>query len=338
MNIRRHYLLKLGKGNFLFDFFLDKDIDPHVIIGHGGWKVADYPNNYLNCGSTPEDKEFIKRSEKQIKDFFDHEEDKENSFFWIFHDSKIYALQPDSGVYDLEEYLNKNINQKFTEYCHSQEKWEEYEKSKKKYDGKFHLWADAKLFKAKEVLKLNSSEVIHNFASTNANRYYNSKTIVKLKEDSLLFDIADSIIKIKLLSESSKEIPNDIEEKLKYLSPTQFEALVFLTLYEIGYLPSGYRGGAGKDHDIFLYDENKNLSKKLKGKQYISVKLNSSQTNHPLPNEEKSIYVFGINDTKTSGKNSVNILELMNDLNEDKRRKINKWVDCQISNLLPFGS
>jgi len=199
------------------------------------------------------------------------------------------------------------------------------------------LWADAKLFKAKQVLKLDSSSVIHNFASTNANRYYNSKTIVKLQENCLLYDIADSIIKIKLLGEDRKKVPNDIKEKLKYLSPTQFETLVFISLYEMGYLPSTYRGGTGKDHDIFLYDADKNLSKKLEGKEYISVKLNSSQTNHYLLEKEKSVYVFGINDKKSSNKNSVDILELMNDLEENKRTKINAWIDCQISNLLPFS-
>lgn len=337
MNMRRHYLLKLGKGNSLFDFFDKKRIDQHVIIGHGSWKVLDYPGNYLNCGTDQKDKDFIKRSKKQIEDFFDHREDKKNSFFWLFHNSKIYALQPDSDIYDLEEYLKQNINKKFTEYCCSEDDWTDYKKREKIDNNKFHLWADAKLFKAKKVLELESSSVIHNFASTNANRYYNSKTIVKLQKDSLLYDIADSIIKIKLLKGNHKAVPNDIEEKLKYLSPTQFETLVFLTLYEMGYLPSTYRGGSGKDHDIFLYDADKNLSKKLEGKKYISVKLNSSQTNYPLTDEEKSVYVFGVSDTKSSNKNSINIMELMNDLKEKERDRINSWIGCQISNLLPFS-
>lgn len=335
MNIKHHYFLKLGKGNFLFDFFLKKEISPHVIIGHGSWKVEHFNenNDYL------EDK-YAKKNKQQIEAFFEHRNNKKDSFFWIFHETKIYALQPDSKIYDLTEYLEKNIDQKFTDYCHLEEDWEEYENSKKnKDDKKFHLWATAKLFKAKLAFPpLQYSEVINTFASINANRYHNSKTISELKEGSVLYDIAESIVKIKLLDGKAKSPKNiNFEEKLKYLSPTQFETLVFLTLYELGYFPSSYRGGTGKDYDILLYDGDKNISKKLEGKSYISVKLNSSQTHYSLPNEEQSIYVFGINDSKASSKNSINILELIENLEEEKKSRVNKWVNYQISNLLPFG-
>lgn len=339
MTKRNHYIVKLGKGNFLADFFFPKEgednskIAPHIVIGHGSWKVAD-PDSYLTDGCV-DTKKVASRSKSQIEAFFNHKD----SFYWVFHKTKIYALQADSKAYDLDEYIKKNINPKFTEYCHPEDDWQKYENStKNKNDGKLHIWSDAKLFKAKLAFPpLECSKVINTFASTNANRHYNSRTISELKNDSILYDVAESIIKIKLLGGEPKN-SNDMnfEKKLEYLSPTQFETFVFLTLYELGYFPSSYRGGTGKDYDILIYAADKNISKKLEGKSYISVKLKSSQTHSSLL--DKTIYIFGIYDKKSSGKNSLNILKLIEDLEDGKRDRVSKWVDCQISNLLPFIS
>ena len=334
MNNGNHYFIKLGEKNYLFDFFKnrEKELGYHLIIGHGDWKCADYnhgANN--NLIYSKKDSTFVEKNVKnQIDAFYNQNQYRENSYCWLFHEQKIYVFQSDSDIYDLKDYPCS----KFKEFCNVIKTWNRDTDYKLTRPNQFNLWHNAKLCKARLLLTLESYDVIHQFSSTNANRGYNSKTIIKLKDN--LSNTAEDILSIKLKNGSNKDLPDSFEKRLKYLSPIQFETLVFLVLYELGYLPSNYRGGTGKDHDILINNNNETLSKKLDGINYISVKLNSSQTySKLLPG---TIYVFGIIDDKPPSKSflNINILELFNDLENNKKEKIKKWISCQIKNLLPF--
>ena len=337
---RRHYFLKLGARNFLFDFFLINKIASHLIIGHGDWKVDSYNDNedYLSG----ENGKSVRRVKQQIKDFFEHKKDRENSYFWIFHEERIYALKAVSEIFDLCNYHDPE----FKNSCNPIETWEGDKSINKKDSDKFNLWSDAKLCKAKFVEGfeegLESCDVIHKFASINAHQGYNRRTIAEIKGDEA--SIADAILDFVTENKSMPQ-PLLLEEKIKYLSPLQLETLVFLIVYELGLFPAGYRGGNGKSYDILLNkNDHSHKIENLRNVNYISVKLGENQaiedSKSEAKNNQNKIYIFSdpikIGESKRNDScRRLNVKELIDDLVDSQKQKIEKWINCQI-NLTPF--
>lgn len=348
---RKHYFFKLGKGNYIFNFLKKKnqDNDLHLIIGHGSWKVSDYEKDKLTSYIKDNPKgSGVQKVLDQITTFFESTADAQNSYFWIFDETKIYALQAcNSKVHDLCDLIDKAfLDHCVVVMCESTSE-EQFRRigaktiSNKDYNGepltkdkdKFYLWGDAKLCKAKIVFEFEACKVIHKFASTNANQAYNRRTIAEIKDKDNLKEIADAILDYQLYKKClpnpkpSKELS---EEKLQYLSPIQLETLVFLIMYEKGYNPSCYRGGTGKDYDMSLPDECGN-EEKLKDIQYISVKLNCPESH---TKNIAILTIFGIGRGKTPER-CCDINYFYKSLEDQKREKIDKWLSSQI-NLIPF--
>src|SRR4051812_38028210 len=108
---RHHYFFKIGIGNFIFDYFLRNKITPHLIIGHGNWKLEDYNDSkdYLQD-------EYARGNKLQIEAFFNSVKNKANSYFWIFYEEKIYVLKAISEICDIADYHELN------DYCEKIEK------------------------------------------------------------------------------------------------------------------------------------------------------------------------------------------------------------------------
>lgn len=348
MNKRRHYFLKLGIRNYLFDFFLKKSITPHLIIGHGRWTTDEYLNNkHLTSERlTKDDLKFINRVAKQIKDFMESRDNRKDVYFWIFHEERIFSLQAVSEISDLFNYENPQ----FMNFCNKIEKWEGDKSMNKKDSDKFNLWSDAKLCKAEFVKGfehgINSHEVIHKFASINAHQGYNRRTIAEIKDEDAA--IADAILDY-VAEKKVAPSPESFDEKIHYLSPLQLETLVFLTTYEMGYLPAGYRGGTGKSYDILLNNTNQpfnHISDRFRGINYISVKLKEDQAVKALLEKEEdnsdidTIYIFSDRvKSKPSKKYDesrvIDVKEMISYLDDTGKKKIEKWINAQIE-LIPF--
>ncbi len=345
MSNKDHFFIKLGKENYLFDFFLKKEMTPHLIIGHGSWRVPQFfdDHQHLNHKGNEEEPESIRRCKSQIKYFMNSSKNRENSYFWIFHKQRIYVLQPISEIFDIEKYHDSEFG-KYKNII--TEKWSD-KHSLSNNENKFNIWRDAKLCKAKfvegfeekiegKIIKgIDSHRIIHQFASINANQAFNRKTIAKL--DSVIADeIIECVIKNKI-----KYWPTKIKDKINYLSPIQLETLVFLCFYEMGYLPSTYRGGTGKDYDILLNNSSNNQNLWLNNINYISVKFNKDQVIEAFNKDKKTdkkIYIFAKESEKLQNydnKKIVSIIRLIEYLKPQSESKIIEWIDCQLK-LIPF--
>ncbi|MGA2624234.1 MAG: hypothetical protein ABSF91_10305 [Bacteroidota bacterium] len=155
----------------------------------------------------------------QIDPFFHAAQtDRANSVFWLF-DDLIYALVPQTAVY--------NGGMKDAEFpCPKA--------------------VDSTVVKIFEKAQLPEA-----FASINSFQKYNRKTIVKLENEEA--EVAEW-----LFTESGHKAKMHItkERRLFFLSPLQFETLVFLIFHHHRIFCSTYRGGTLKDVDLNIRGRN----------------------------------------------------------------------------------
>lgn len=171
----------------------------------------------------------------QILTFFEIEMMKDDVFFWIFDTDKIFCFRAiDKKIYDgVEPYS---------------------EKEKKNY---------SKSIKAELFKSFSKIELPEFFANINSNQYYNRGTIREFK--SSVKEFADSLI-------VNKPIKINSDNFLEFVSPIQFETLLFLIFNTENSICSSFRGGTLKDYDLKINVINDFHGIPI-GKHWIQVKL-----------------------------------------------------------------
>ncbi|MBU4347255.1 hypothetical protein KJ586_00025 [Patescibacteria group bacterium] len=178
------------------------------------------------------------QAKEQIKTFYNLE--KENDVnFWIFCEEKIYCLKK----------VGRKIEDGPNEYI---------------YPGDGDL---PKSINSKLIAHYRKIDLPEFFSNINANQKYNRGTIKKLNNSENEFAVA-------LIN--NEKISIDLNNFYKYLSPTEFETLIFLIFSENNCLCSSFRGGTLKDYDlrVRLADNYFGLPKKT---FWAQVKLKSNE-------------------------------------------------------------
>ncbi len=174
---------------------------------------------------------------KQIDAFFNLKNSNKQIYFWIFYNEKILCFKALAlNVYDGPTIHNLTFKDKL-----------EYPKSIK-----------AEL--VQEFFKIDLPEF---FSNINCNQYYNRTTIKELKDGEL--DFANSLI-------DNRPIKIDDKNIFKYLSPMQFETVLFQIFTTENSFCSSFRGGTLKDYDLRII-LNKMFHGIPEGKHWIQVKL-----------------------------------------------------------------
>jgi hypothetical protein len=246
----KNYYFKFQKGNKGFDlFFSSKEYYSEALglqknkkefplsIYFGMWKSDEYEKGIEIV------KEYHKsslngfhKSKAQIKCFYDIPKNKEKTYFWSFYNDIVICFKPkDLTICDGPEYLNIKK-----------------ESLPKSINCIIH-----KVYK-----KIDLPEV---FSNINANQKYNRGTIRELENSEKI--IADHIL-------SNKKIDITYKNLLEYLSPMEFETLLFLIFNNVKdeLLCSSYRGGTLKDYDLRIKAK-KDFHGVKKGSHWIQVKL-----------------------------------------------------------------
>ncbi|MCU0391092.1 MAG: hypothetical protein MUE81_08240 [Thermoflexibacter sp.] len=150
------------------------------------------------------------------------------SIFWLFNEQQIYACQAiDNQIFD------GTLKSDDTE-----------DREKQRYQNP----KSAKV-KIKHIFKQYDEicPIPEFFATTHASQEYNRKTIVPFEKDSI------KRVCEHLISGQGKMLINK-NERLDFLSPLQFETLIFLIFYNKheAIFCSTYRGGSTKDIDLII--------------------------------------------------------------------------------------
>lgn len=221
-----NYYFKFQKGNAGFDrFFKSGDslkeasalkrsnIDIPLSIYYGKWKSDEREKG---ISKIRKDKKLgndgYNKGIVQIKEFYDLSTLHDDIYFWAFYNDIVICLKPnDLTVTDgPAEFIDQNGSLPKAILC------------------KIHL-----VYK-----KIDLPEV---FSNINSNQKYNRLTIAKLEN-------AENEIASALLN--NHKIKIDSNSILKYLSPTEFETLMFLVFSNTSVLCSSYRGSTLKDYDL----------------------------------------------------------------------------------------
>lgn len=281
----KHYFFKYLTNNKGINIWLEKNsqiID--LSIYYGTWKKEDYPNNIGEENLT----NYLRR--EQINRFFELKKQSEPIYFWVFHKELIYCFQ----AVDLEVY---NGPSEYNNYEKNNKSVESYPKS----------------IKAELKISLNKIEHPEFFSNINSNQTYNRMTLSELKNEAK--EYADSLI-------SNKPIIIDLKNFYKYLSPTQFETLIFLIFTNENSLCSSFRGSTLKDYDLraFVNEEFKGIEK---GTHWLQVKLKES--------EKSTIDGYTIHTGKTEFENRIIGTDWITD-RICERKDILKWLNECIFN------
>lgn len=155
-------------------------------------------------------------------------------YFWVFYNEHILCFEPiNLTVYNgPEEYIDEN--------------------------GSFPKSIETKLIN--EFEKIKHPEF---FSNINCNQRYNRKTISEIKGSEK--EYADSLI-------NGIPISIDFTNYYKYLSPTEFETLIFLIFTNENSMCSSFRGGTLKDYDLRVFLE-KEFYGIEKGQHWLQIKL-----------------------------------------------------------------
>ncbi len=228
----KNYYFKFGYSNGLFNHFYNKnenEIKEGDIISLAiffdekniDWIVEDYYR--------PDFAEKIQKKGNldQIKTFF--ECPFEESYLWVFDKGEIFVFKPIS---------RKKAKTRTIEMFNGYPKLDKYKSEKPKT-------IDAEL-----ILKFDWNRVSllpESFATINSNQSYNRKTIKKFKGNESI--IAEYLVR----NWNSKEKLSILYDKrLNYLSPIQFETLIFLIFHHNDCFVSTFRGGTRKDIDLVI--------------------------------------------------------------------------------------
>ncbi|MFY0674514.1 MAG: hypothetical protein JXQ87_14035 [Bacteroidia bacterium] len=209
----------------------------HIALGNKEVPLCIYYNDWLARDvKTNEEiyeiKDLNSNQKGQIKVFYHAAITRANVFFWLFDKQNIYLFKrKKTGVFDADMKLWKT------------------EKSKPK----------GILFKQEKVLK--KSEVFDFFAALNSNQGYNRRTIARLEgyteeyANHLVLNTKPSIT---------------LENYFNFMSPTQFETLVFLILNQGENFCSSYRGSTVYGYDLRASIEH--LDGFKKGRHLVQIK------------------------------------------------------------------
>lgn len=216
---------------------------------------------------------------KQIDNFFNLQNEKKSVYLWIFYNEYILCFEPTNlNVFNgLDEYIDDN--------------------------GSYPKSIEAKLIK-----KLKKIEHPEFFSNINSNQGYNRRTITELKNSEK--EYADSII-------NGKSISIDLNNYYKYLSPTEFETLVFLIFTNEDSMCSSFRGGTLKDYDLRVFMD-KEFHGIEKGEHWLQVKLKEYHK------ANKELLTIHLGDT--SLKNKILGIDWINDRIKE-RKDIKKWLN-----------
>lgn len=240
----KHFYFKFGGGNSLFakhfdeqkQLYIGDDIDLAIYFTEADAEEFKKLNNQpdLSQDGIKQMSSFIEAVEKYH----------ETSVFWVFYKAKIYAIQSKS-------------NEIFSVY------------------GKLSSANDLpnkvpKLAKCRvlSIFDPNEQEIPEFFATTQASQEYNRKTIVEFKKKPIV-DVCNH-----LLQETDKKLPINKSDLFNYLSPLQFETLIFLIFYNKheDIFCKTYRGGTIKDIDLIV-DIPKNVFPNMEGVNKIQIKM-----------------------------------------------------------------
>jgi len=252
----KNYYFKFGYSNNLFksllkekfkkdnkEFEVGDNIDLAIFFNktfdNESWTVEDWKNDKV---TTKKDFNY-----KQIDCFLKCPNPDNESYLWIFNNGKIYVFEPKGQPWTGKAGFYDHI---------------------KKINGKDYIGEIPKYIEFEIIKIFKNSELPESFSTINANQKYNRRTIKKLE------DIEDEIA-IHLINHGTDEIMKiENDTLLNYLSPIQFETLIFLIFHHNKYFVSTYRGGTRKDIDLVIdpydklgmFQENKKSNLQIKKK------------------------------------------------------------------------
>ncbi len=247
MTDKKHYYFKLGKANSIFEqlvnsdkYKIQKELPKEgfaLAIYYESEKKDSWTAECLNDKKYDDDekkKEYLKEktsgklSHVHILKFNNIEK---GDLVWIFYKLRIYCFKcTDNKLFDAKK--NGKYNYLF-------------KKTKKPQQPK------AKMFKLHNIW--SAEDVPQFFATIGSNRSYNQHTIKELKEESAELNVAK-----KLYNKNSETICISLKKPVynnltKYLSPTQFETLIFLIYLYKGGVPDSYKGTSREIVDLTVY-------------------------------------------------------------------------------------
>lgn len=227
----KHYYFKYFMQNAAFSKWLKlrSDIETNEIyfsIYFGSWSSSEYKN--VKNGDSKLAPDLLKKINKdQVVSFFDIPQIVEDVYFWIFHNEFIYCFKIIKNPIE-------DAKREVSPYAFVENTEIERPKSLK-----------ATLYK-----KFNKIDLPEFFANINSNQYYNRTTIKPLKEKEL--KLAEYLVQ-------NKKLQIKDEDYLEYLSPMQFETLIFLIFNNPPFsYCSSFRGGTLKDYDLKVYPQKVN--------------------------------------------------------------------------------
>lgn len=244
----KNYYFKFQKGNTGFDIIFNSHNHYHhafelrknkviipLSIYYGNWR-----SNELQFGLDSVKKkkglgdDDYSRSLEQIKTFYKLSDLNEEVFFWSFYEDIIICFEPISlNIIDgPEEFIDKNGSYPKSIQCIIRNVYN----------------------------KIDLPEI---FSNINSNQRYNRGTISELS--GLDNEIAKSLLK-------NKKIKINNDNIIKYLSPMEFETLLFMIFSNEKVLCSSYRGGTLKDYDLRI-KVNQEFHGIPQGSYWIQVKM-----------------------------------------------------------------
>ena len=232
----QHYYFKFWEENKGLKIWEEKNPEMnkeeiHLPIYFGNWKANEYTTKISSKFSN--NIQSAQMRQNQIDIFFNLQKLSEPVYFWIYSEDEILCFKSiDLKIFDgPEEYIN----------------------------------AQKSLPKSIKARKINSFKKIEHpefFSNINSNQKYNRKTIVKL--DGAENEYAEALI-------SGNKVTINTENFCNYLSPTEFETLIFLIFTNETSMCSSFRGGTLKDYDLRVFLE-KDFHEIHKGEHWLQVK------------------------------------------------------------------
>lgn len=273
----KHYYFKFLKGNKGIEIWKKQNSDEIDLSIYYGNWKVEEYEKKIK-----EKLHFLSRN--QIIDFFSLKESKEDIYFWIYYKDKIYCFK----ALNLDVYNGSDIYNLY----YKDNKIDSYPKS----------------IKAKRILTLNKIDEPEFFSNINSNQKYNRLTLKELENKELNYATA------KILK---KSILINFENFQEYLSPMQFETLLFLIFSTKNNFCSSFRGGTLKDYDLRIILE-ENFHEIPKGKHWLQLKFKT--------NEQLNIdgYLVSLDKTNIS-KNIIGIDWIKKRIKE--REDIVKWLN-----------
>lgn len=289
----RHFFFKFKRGNSgLIEFQKSKNFDLNKVplpIYFGPWTIDQYlyKKTNIDFGNSRQKG----HREKQVETFFNLKDTNDNIYFWIFTQDEIFAIKLNQPFK-----LFENIDNQ-PDYLIDSDN-----------DGsipKFFFGSIAKEF--------SKNSLPESFANINSNQKYNRKTIVEFV--GIEREIAENLIK------EGEKLSVQKNRVFEYLSPIQFETLIFLIFVGKGIFCSTYRGGTKEKYDLTI--ENKTaIFPEFKKDITLNIQIKMKTEFEPDKSDESTIYIY-LGETKKE-KNLFGKVWIQSNINENEY--INQWL------------